>query len=108
MSYDSVRIGDYVQIASATYISDTDSHPINNEERLNQISGRPYSFDSVAKKPIFIGDNTWIGWNVTILKGTIIGKNCIVAAGSVLTGSKTFPDNSIIAGNPAKVIKINE
>lgn len=107
MSYDSVRIGSFVQIASATYISDTDSHPIDNAERLNQMSGKPYSFDSVAKKPILIGDNTWIGWNVTILKGTIIGKNCIVAAGSVLTGSKTFPDNSIIAGNPAKVIKMN-
>ena len=107
MSYDSVTIGNYVQIASSTYISDTDSHPIDNIERLHQMSGEPYSFDSVAKKPIVIGDNSWIGWNVSILKGTKIGKNCIVAAGSVLTGSKEFPDNSIIAGNPARVIKQN-
>ena len=44
--------------------------------------------------PVEIGDNTWIGCNVVILRGTTIGKNCIVAAGSVLKGS--YPDNSVI------------
>ena len=44
--------------------------------------------------PVEIGDNTWIGCNVIILRGTTIGKNCIVAAGSVLKG--TYPDNSVI------------
>ena len=41
--------------------------------------------------------------NSIILKGTNIGKNCIIGAGSVVHG--TFPDNVIIAGNPAKIIK---
>ena len=41
-----------------------------------------------------IGDNSWIGCNVVILRGTSIGKNCIVGAGSVLKG--TYPDNSVI------------
>jgi len=52
---------------------------------------------------VVIGDNCFIGMNSIILKGTKIGNNCIVGAGSVLTG-KEYPDNSVIVGNPAKVI----
>ena len=51
-----------------------------------------------------IGNNCFIGMNTTILKGTVIGDNVIVGAGSVLTG-KEYPPNCVIAGNPAKVIK---
>jgi acetyltransferase-like isoleucine patch superfamily enzyme len=53
---------------------------------------------------VFIGKNVWIGSKVIILKGSKIGDNSIIAAGSVVTG-KTFPANAIIGGNPAKVIK---
>ena len=49
-----------------------------------------------------IGNNVFIGMNSIILMGTHIGNNCIVGAGSVVKG--TFPDNSVIAGNPAKVV----
>lgn len=49
-----------------------------------------------------IGNNCFIGMNSIILPGTYIGDNCIVGAGSVV--SKTFPDNSVIAGNPARQI----
>ena len=52
--------------------------------------------------PIIIGDNVFIGCNVTILSNIIIGNNVIVAAGSVVT--KDVPNNSIVAGNPAKVV----
>ena len=52
---------------------------------------------------IHIGDDCFIGANVTILPGTIVGDNCIIGAGSVLPG-KTYPSRSVIAGNPAKVI----
>ena len=56
---------------------------------------------------IVIGENVWIGNNVTILKNTEIGNNTIVAAGAVVSGR--FPENMIIGGVPAKVIKrINE
>ncbi len=51
---------------------------------------------------IIIGDNVFIGSNCTILPNTTIGNNCIVGAGSVVRGR--FPDNSVIAGNPAKAI----
>ena len=54
-------------------------------------------------KPVKIKDNCFIGANVTILGGSILNNNCIVAAGTVLPG-KEYPENSIIAGNPGKVI----
>ena len=56
-------------------------------------------------EPIIIGDNVWLGINSIILKGVTRGDNAIVAAGSVVT--KNVPPNSIVAGNPAKVIKTN-
>ena len=52
--------------------------------------------------PVTIGNNVFIGTKAVILKGTTIGDNCIVGAGSVVRG--TFPDGVVIAGNPAKVI----
>lgn len=55
------------------------------------------------KKNVKIGDHVWVGCNVTILAGAQVGNNCVIAAGSVVRG--VFPDNVLIAGNPAKVIK---
>ena len=63
----------------------------------------PIRLQGVNRKGIKIGDNCWIGAKATILDGTIIGNGCIVAAGAVVTGE--FPDNSIIGGIPAKIIK---
>ena len=53
---------------------------------------------------VFIGNNVWIGWNVTILKGVCLEDNIVVAAGSVVL-SGHYPANSMLAGNPAKIIK---
>ena len=54
------------------------------------------------EKEIVIGDNSFIGANALLLPGTYIGKNCIIGGGAVVKG--VFEDNSIIVGNPAKVI----
>ena len=57
----------------------------------------------ISKGPVIIGDNVWIGEKVTILPNVKIGSNSIIAANSVVT--KDVPDNSIVAGVPASVIK---
>ncbi|MEO2202731.1 DapH/DapD/GlmU-related protein [Paenibacillus pabuli] len=53
--------------------------------------------------PVTIGENVWIGSSATILPGVTIGSNAVVAAGAVVT--KDVPENAVVAGVPAKVIK---
>ena len=69
-------------------------HPLDAESRRKKI-GIP--------KPVTIGDNVWIGGGVTILPGVTIGDNTVVAAASVVT--RSFPDNVVVAGNPARIIR---
>ncbi len=76
-------------------IVDNDSHrvSIDVEERRKLPNSAP----------ILIEENVWVGMNSLILKGVTIGKNSIVAAHSVVT--KHVPENVLVAGNPAKIIK---
>ncbi|MGB9812790.1 MAG: DapH/DapD/GlmU-related protein [Thermovenabulum sp.] len=66
----------------------------------------PYNLDEhLPGEDVIIGKNCWIGMNSVILPGVVLGDRTIVGAGSVVT--KSFPDgNCIIAGNPAKIIKL--
>lgn len=52
-----------------------------------------------------IAENTLIGMGATILNGAKIGRNCLVGANTLVTEGKEFPDNSLIVGSPAKVIR---
>ena len=52
-----------------------------------------------------VGDGALIGIQAVVLNGAKIGKNCIVGAGSVVTENKEFPDNSLIIGSPARVVR---
>jgi carbonic anhydrase/acetyltransferase-like protein (isoleucine patch superfamily) len=53
-----------------------------------------------------IGDNSLVGMGATILNGAKIGRNCLVGANSLVTEGKEFPDNSLIVGSPAKVMRV--
>ena len=57
-------------------------------------------------KPVKIGNNVWLGDNVSIMPGVTLGNNVIVGANAVVTHS--FPDNVVVAGVPAKMIKKND
>jgi len=102
-AYSKVSIGRNCQIASGTLITDTDYHPVDPEIRVRQALGYKIDHDSVGKKPVTIGENVWIGWGCTILKGVTIGANSIIAAGSIVT--KDVPANVLAAGNPATIKK---
>lgn len=92
---DDVVIGDNVMIAPSVMIL-TGGHDYSDSE-LRLIDQK------IITKPVGIGNDVWIGARAIILPGVKIGNRVIVAAGSVVTGD--VPDNSIVAGNPAKVIK---
>ena len=96
-SLESIEIGENTLIGAGCKILDNDLHPLELEARLND------NRTKIKKRKIVISKNCFLGSNSTILKGTELGENCIVGAGSVVSGQ--FPDNCIIAGNPAKIIK---
>mgnify|MGYP004614413491 CR=1 FL=1 len=62
--------------------------------------------DLELTKPIIVGDRVYIGNNVIILPGVTVGNNVVIGAGSVVTHD--VPDNSVIAGVPAKIIKTSD
>lgn len=92
-----ITIGENCVIASGVNILDTNGHELISN---NRTIGRD------KPEEIILGDNVWIAVNVTILKGTTIGNNAVVGAGSVVKGC--FPDNALIMGNPARLVKILE
>jgi acetyltransferase-like isoleucine patch superfamily enzyme len=100
----SIHIGDNTCIGGNVKILDNDFHPIEWETR-NRLLNDPNGGDSelVPAKAIVIGKNCFIGCNSIILKGTVLGDGCVVGAGAVVSGE--FEANSVIAGNPARVIK---
>ena len=89
----SICIGSDCAISWGVTIIDGNHHNVLSEN------------SSINKENVTIGNHVWVGCNVTILKGTEIADNCIVAAGSIVKGK--FPKNVMIAGNPAKIVKNN-
>lgn len=94
--YSLIEIGDKVTLSGKVTLLTHDQSPL---VPIRAKGETPYGF---KYDTISIGDNSFIGMGATLLQGTNIGKNSIVGAGAVVKG--TFPDNSIIAGNPAKAV----
>jgi len=86
-----ITIDDNVLIAPKVSLL-TEGHPLEPENRQYLVT-----------KPIHIKKNAWIGAGATILKGVTVGENSVVASGAVV--SKDVPDNTIVGGIPAKIIK---
>jgi acetyltransferase-like isoleucine patch superfamily enzyme len=87
--FKSITIGHRVKCGANTLITDGDWHAEDPR--------------SSTPKPIVIGDNVWLGVNVTVMKGVTIGANSLIGAGSIVT--KDIPANVIAAGNPCVVIR---
>lgn len=90
-----ITIGDDTIIGSGSIIADSDAHPILPS--LRRSGAAPIS------SPISIGNNVFIGARVIVLKGVKIGDGSVVGAGSVI--AKDVPPYSVVAGNPARLIK---
>jgi maltose O-acetyltransferase len=87
-----VTIGNKVMLGPGVVVSAA-HHPLSAKLRA----------DGELAYPISIGDNVWVGANVTILPGVIIGSNVVVGAGAVVT--KNIPDNVVCGGVPARIIR---
>ncbi|TVY41302.1 putative acetyltransferase [Lachnellula cervina] len=87
---DRVMFGPFVSIYAATHETEVQSRRDNIE----------------FAREVTIGDDCWIGGNVVILLGVVIGNGCTIGAGSVVT--KSVPDYSVAIGSPAKVVKTVE
>lgn len=95
----SIIIGNRCVIGADVIITDTDFHSLDPNLRSSQQDSLNAIF-----KPVIIGDDCFIGGRSIILKGVQLGDRVVVGAGSVVT--KSFKNGSIIAGNPAVLIKI--
>lgn len=84
-----VFTGPYVYITDQNHVYDDPDVPI----------GRQWPRNS----PVSIGSGSWLGAGAIILPGTTLGRQCVVAAGAVVRG--TFPDHSVVAGVPAKLVR---
>ena len=115
-----IILGDRLVTSWNVMLQDFDPHPIDPDLRGRQIQNLTGQFvpkfDGAERSTpdmidfdfsigeIIIGNDVWLGANTTILKGAQIGNGCIVAAGAVVTKG-VYPDRSILAGNPARIVK---
>lgn len=98
MSENKIYIGENSEITFNSQIIDTNFHYMQDTENLN-IHRKTY--------PVIIGKNNWIGNHTSIMKGTVLPNDCIVASGSLINKDYSQESNVILAGSPAKVVKKN-
>jgi acetyltransferase-like isoleucine patch superfamily enzyme len=102
-----LRIGSYVMIGWNATVADTDFHPIAPAERVADAVacsplGRGTRRPAIARRPVIIEDDVWIGPNATILKGVRVGAGAFVEAGALV--ARDVPPRARVVGNPAQVV----
>lgn len=106
-SSSAIKIGNRVLISHNVNIFDSRTHPLNAQQRHAQFkaiktSGHPRSIE-LGEQSVVIGDDVWIGANACVLRGVTIGKGAVIGVGSIVT--KDVPPYTLVAGNPARVIR---
>jgi acetyltransferase-like isoleucine patch superfamily enzyme len=92
-----IAIGRGVMIGANCTIVDSDLHPLDAAERAAR------EIEGIRSETVIIEDGVFLGMGVMVLKGVRIGRNTVVGAGAVVSGS--LPPDTVAAGNPARVIK---
>lgn len=95
VGHQSINIGDHVFTGPYVYITDQ-NHVYDDPDT-------PIGRQWPRNNPVSIGSGSWLGTGAIILPGTRLGRQCVVAGGAVVRGE--FPDHSVIAGVPAKVVR---
>ncbi len=96
VAHKSIDIGDHVFTGPYVYIT-AQNHSYANTEI-------PVGLQWPVDDPVSIGAGTWIGANAVILPGVHLGRNCVVAAGTVVRPGE-YPDHSVIAGVPGRIVR---
>jgi len=97
-AYQHVRIGEQCVIADRAMFIDFDHGVVEVE--------RPIRVQGIYKRDVIVGSNVWIGYGACILRGVSVGDNSIVGANCVVT--RDVPANAVVAGIPARVIRMRE
>jgi acetyltransferase-like isoleucine patch superfamily enzyme len=97
-AYQQVRIGQQCVIADRAMFIDFDHGVVEVE--------RPIRLQGIYKRDVEVGSNVWIGYGACILRGVAVGDNAIVGTNAVVT--KDVPANAVVAGAPARVIRMRE
>ena len=97
-AYRHVRIGEQCVIADRAMFIDFDHGVVDVE--------RPIRKQGIYKRDVDVGSNVWIGYNASVLRGVKVGDNAIVGANAVVT--REVPANAVVAGVPARVIRMRE
>ena len=97
-TYQRVSIGRECVIADRVMLIDFDHGAVEVE--------RPIRLQGIYKRDVHVGNNVWIGYGACVLRGIQIGDNAIVGTGAVVT--RDVPANAVVAGVPARVIRMRE
>ena len=100
VAHESVIIGDNVLMASNIFITDTSHGSFTDDADTPQIAPDDRK---LCTKPTKIGNNVWIGEGACIMPGVEVGDGCTIGANAVVT--KSIPENTVVAGVPAKAIR---